>query len=278
MCSHDVTRLAGHAHGCCAFPGAARSQRRFLGSVHRPGGRRCGRCERRCGETTRAPKGPRGLSCLGLGAALGVSARRRSRPRRRRRRLGLGELLLGDRRLGLAEASTWASSAASASARSAASIAASSSSGGSSPPSGTTRVFTSAVTPSNTCTGIEKRPIRLITSRSILRRSTRIFRVRQSSSAMSVGVTEPKSAPVGPALTSKRSTVFVSVVGDLARPARPSAPRGGRAPPRSGGSPRRVPASRPRRAAAAGGSCGRTRASTSTTSPFRPSFSTSLAG
>ena len=56
-----------------------------------------------------------------------------------------------------------------------------------------------------------KRPIRLITSRSILRRSTRILRVRQSSSAMSVGVTEPNSAPVGPAFTSNRSTVFVSV-------------------------------------------------------------------
>ena len=52
-------------------------------------------------------------------------------------------------------ASACASSAASASARSAASSAASSSSGGSSPPSGTTRVFTSAVTPSKTCTGIE---------------------------------------------------------------------------------------------------------------------------
>ena len=33
---------------------------------------------------------------------------------------------------------------------------------------------------------------------------------------MSVGVTEPNRAPVGPAFTSKRSTVFVSVVGDLA--------------------------------------------------------------
>ena len=33
-----------------------------------------------------------------------------------------------------------------------------------------------------------------------MRRSTRILRVRQISSAMSVGVTEPKSAPVGPGL------------------------------------------------------------------------------
>ena len=45
----------------------------------------------------------------------------------------------------------------------------------------------------------------------ILRRSTRILRVRQISSAMSVVVTEPNSEPVGPALTSKRSTVFPSV-------------------------------------------------------------------
>jgi len=45
----------------------------------------------------------------------------------------------------------------------------------------------------------------------IFRRSMRILRVRQISSAMSVGVTEPKSDPVGPAFTSKRSTVFVSV-------------------------------------------------------------------
>src|SRR2546421_179959 len=51
--------------------------------------------------------------------------------------------------------------------------------------------------------------MRLIGSaRSILRRSTRTFRVRQISSTMSVGVTEPKSAPVGPAFTSKRSTVL----------------------------------------------------------------------
>ena len=54
------------------------------------------------------------------------------------------------------------------------------------------------------------RPIRLIVSIPILRRSTRTLRARQISSAMSVGVTEPKSAPVGPAFTSKRSTVFPS--------------------------------------------------------------------
>ena len=42
----------------------------------------------------------------------------------------------------------------------------------------------------------------------ILRRSTRTFRARQISSAMSDGVTEPNSEPVGPAFTSKRSTVL----------------------------------------------------------------------
>src|SRR5438067_1747888 len=45
----------------------------------------------------------------------------------------------------------------------------------------------------------------------ILRRSTRIFCVAQSSSAMSVGVTDPNSEPVGPAFTSKRSSVFASL-------------------------------------------------------------------
>src|SRR2546421_53239 len=44
----------------------------------------------------------------------------------------------------------------------------------------------------------------------IFRRSTRIFACAQSASAMSVGVTEPKSEPVGPALTSKRSSVFAT--------------------------------------------------------------------
>ena len=39
--------------------------------------------------------------------------------------------------------------------------------------------------------------------------------MRQISSAMSVGVTEPNSEPVGPALTSKRSTVLPSVLRDL---------------------------------------------------------------
>ena len=56
--------------------------------------------------------------------------------------------------------------------------------------------------------GIEKRPIRLSGSVAIFRRSTRTFRARQISSAMSDGVTEPKSDPVGPALTSNRSTVL----------------------------------------------------------------------
>ena len=35
--------------------------------------------------------------------------------------------------------------------------------------------------------------------------------MRHSSSAMSVGVTEPKSDPVGPAFTSNRSTVLARV-------------------------------------------------------------------
>ena len=48
-------------------------------------------------------------------------------------------------------------------------------------------------------------------------RSTRIFRVRQSSSAMSVVVTEPNSAPVGPDLTSKREHRLAQHVGDLVR-------------------------------------------------------------
>ena len=63
-------------------------------------------------------------------------------------------------------------------------------------------------------------------SSSILRRSTRIFCCSQSSSAMSVGVTEPNSEPVGPAFTSKRSSVLPEPVGDLAAPGRASAPRG----------------------------------------------------
>ena len=51
--------------------------------------------------------------------------------------------------------------------------------------------------------------MRLIGSIATLRRLTRILRARQISSATSEGVTEPKRAPVGPALTSNRSTVFV---------------------------------------------------------------------
>ena len=54
--------------------------------------------------------------------------------------------------------------------------------------------------------------MRLIESSSaILRRSTRILRVRQISSATFVEVTEPKSVPVGPACTSNVSTVLRSV-------------------------------------------------------------------
>src|SRR5436309_576633 len=53
--------------------------------------------------------------------------------------------------------------------------------------------------------------MRLMFSRSILRRSMRTLRVRQISSAMFVGVTEPNSAPVGPAFISNRRTVSRSV-------------------------------------------------------------------
>src|SRR6266508_791872 len=53
--------------------------------------------------------------------------------------------------------------------------------------------------------------MRLIGSaRSILRRSTRTRPERQSSSATSVAVTEPNNEPVGPAFTSKRSSVCSS--------------------------------------------------------------------
>ena len=106
---------------------------------------------------------------------------------------------------------------ASGSPRSCASIAASSSSLGSSPPSGTTCVFTVACTSWKSSIGTSKRPIRLIVSIPILRRSTRIFFVRHSSSAIFVGVTEPKSEPVGPAFTSKRRTVLLEDVRDLLR-------------------------------------------------------------
>jgi hypothetical protein len=50
----------------------------------------------------------------------------------------------------------------------------------------------------------------LIVSTPIFRRSTRILCSSQSLSAMSVGVTEPNSEPVGPALTSKRSSTAPS--------------------------------------------------------------------
>ena len=88
-----------------------------------------------------------------------------------------------------------AAAAASSSATAAASIASSSSSGGSSPPSGTTSARTSTCTSVKSSIGTVWRPIRLMLSIPILRRSTRIFCCFQSSSTMSVGVTEPKSAP-----------------------------------------------------------------------------------
>ena len=63
-----------------------------------------------------------------------------------------------------------------------------------------------AVTSVKTSNGTVYRPIRLIVSISSLRRSTRSFSCSQSRSATFVAVTEPKSEPVGPALTSKRSS------------------------------------------------------------------------
>src|ERR671930_841131 len=118
--------------------------------------------------------------------------------------------------------------------------------------------------------------MRLIGSgRSILRRSTRTFRVRQISSATSVGVTEPKRAPLGPAFTSKRSTVLpsTSAISCACSTDRASC--------------RARSASRLRssatRAAVAGSASRRGKRkfrayprATSTTSPRRPTFSTSL--
>ena len=95
----------------------------------------------------------------------------------------------------------------------------SSSSGGSSPPSGTTSVaHLGRRRPRRPrpapCSGRS----RLIGSSSpILRRSTRILCCSQSSSAMSVGVTEPKSEPVGPAFTSKRSSVWLEHASAISR-------------------------------------------------------------
>ena len=62
-------------------------------------------------------------------------------------------------------------------------------------------------------------PMLLVTTLALMHRylfvlsdeASRMRRARQSSSTMSVGVTEPKSRPRVPAFTSKRSTVFVSV-------------------------------------------------------------------
>ena len=86
---------------------------------------------------------------------------------------------------------------------------------------------TSTSTSVKSSIGTVWRPIRLMLSIPTLRRSTRIFCCCQISSTMSVGVTEPKSAPVGPALTSKRSSVWSERVGDLARLLEGSAPRAG---------------------------------------------------
>src|SRR5437588_822609 len=59
--------------------------------------------------------------------------------------------------------------------------------------------------------------MRLIGSASsILRRSTRTLRARQISSAMSVGVTDPKSAPVGPARADDPPRADLALLGDVA--------------------------------------------------------------
>ena len=63
-----------------------------------------------------------------------------------------------------------------------------------------------AVTSANSSNGTVYRPIRLIVSISSLRRSTRSFSCSHSRSATFVAVTEPNSEPVGPAVTSKRSS------------------------------------------------------------------------
>src|SRR5256714_3410187 len=118
--------------------------------------------------------------------------------------------------------------------------------------------------------------MRLIGSaRSILRRSTRSFRVRQISSTMSVGVTEPKSAPVGPAFTSKRSTVLPrsSAISRACSSVRASCRARSVSRLRSSATRAGVAASASRR--------GRRKLrayprATSTTSPRRPTLSTSL--
>ena len=107
--------------------------------------------------------------------------------------------------------------------------------------------------------GTLNRPIRLIGSRSIFRRSTRTLRVRHSSSAITVGVTEPNSAPVGPAFTSNRSTVLPRVARSRS-PGRRCGPRASHALRRSDAPRPRDPRSPPRPAGVAGGSCAHSRA------------------
>ena len=158
---------------------------------------------------------------------LGRPARRGLVPRLGRRLLGL------DRELGLDAARLVGAppraSAASASAASAAAAASSSSSGGSSPPSGTT---SSAQLGGHVGEDLDRHRVAADPldrrRRPSLRRSTRIFWSSQSLSATFVAVTEPKSDPVGPALTSNRSSVASSrsaialrLVGRLRLVARP---------------------------------------------------------
>ena len=102
--------------------------------------------------------------------------------------------------------------------------------------------------------------MRLIVSMSSLRRSTRIFGRSQSSSATFVAVTEPNSDPVGPALTSKRSSRRLEPLRDPLRLVGrlrlvPRALRVALA-----ASSRTAPASRARRGRAAAGSCAHSRA------------------
>ena len=82
---------------------------------------------------------------------------------------------------------------------------------------GTTSVFTSTSTSSKSSIGIEKRPMRLIGSAAILRRSTRTLRVRQISSATSEGVTEPKSDAGRPGLDLEPQHGLAENLGDLLR-------------------------------------------------------------
>ena len=90
------------------FPVRRARSRRIPGVNPRAGGRRCGRCERPCGQMTRAPKGPRG-HCVGLGRRRFGLLARLAVLRERLRLLGVdqasrpqGRVLLRER-LGLAE-------------------------------------------------------------------------------------------------------------------------------------------------------------------------------